>query len=247
MGVTGYFVVLIPIAFAIIHVLEFSAITARLAGIKSKSHMLGYTIQQAVYVATRLFIVCLLPMLGFVVDSQVDSSEFQTMAYLALIGAATLSFCAFASQGRLVAYYIGVLGRYTKGGSFARAFFGTTPKAGSQISRLKIVCSVFSFREGRLIMLQSAIVFSIYATGIFISFYAALQYFEYRASISQLSGIINSAGTVLLTFFIEPKISRGIDAARADAELLVQGLLIGRWLGVAVLGPGLLLVAFILI
>ncbi|MFC3119461.1 lipid II flippase family protein [Jhaorihella thermophila] len=52
----------------------------------------------------------------------------------------------------------------------------------------------------------------------FISFYFALLHFEHRASISQLSGLVNSVGTVLLTFYVEPQISRGIDEKREDAE-----------------------------
>jgi len=93
-------------------------------------------------------------------------------------------------------------------------------------------------------MFQSMMAFAIYGTGIFISFYAALSNFEYRASISQLSGIINSVGTILLTFFIEPRISRGIDAESADAESLIHALLIGRLIGVGVLGQVILLLTF---
>lgn len=244
---TSTFLLLVPVAFAIIHFLEFSAITARLAGIKAKSHMLGYSIQQAVYVATRLFIVLLLPMLGFVVDRKVEAAQFQTMALFALFGAAALSFLAFALQRRLVTYYTEVINRYSKGGGFVKAFWGSSSSNSHRESIWLIIKSAMLIHEGRSIALQSAIVFSIYSTGIFISFYTALQYFEYRASISQLSGIINSVGTVLLTFFIEPRISRGIDAERADAELLVQSLLIGRWIGVAIMGPIFLLVAFYVI
>jgi hypothetical protein len=236
--------ILIPIAFMSIHFLEFSAITARLAGIKARSHMLGYTIQQAVYVATRFFIVLLLPMLGLVVDSQIEQQLFHRMALTAVLGAAALSLLAYVWQARLVAYYTGVISRYSAGGNFSRAFWGSSALFEPVAPRMVVLSGLARSKEARTIVIQAAIVFSIYATGIFISFYAALQNFEYRASVSQLSGVINSVGTVLLTFYIEPRISRGIDADRPDAAILVQSLLIGRLLGVAILSPVLLLAAF---
>jgi len=219
---------------------------ARLGGIRAKSHMLGYSIQQAVFVGTRLFMVMLLPMMGLLVDTRIAPRDYQTMAVSALAGATILSLVAYLLQNRIVGYYQNVIAKYQQSGNFPRSFLAngfSDDSAGVSIT------SQFQLAlrnpEAKRIMMQSAIVFAIYGTGIFISFYAALSNFEYRASISQLSGIINSVGTVLLTFFIEPRISRGIDDERSDAETLVHALLIGRLFGIAVLGQILLMGTFI--
>lgn len=240
------FVFLVPFCFAAIHLLEFTGIMARLGGIRSKSHMLGYSIQQAVYVGTRLFMVMLLPMLGLVVDTRIDMAQYKIMAISALAGAAALSLAAYLLQSYIVGYYENVILKYKSTGNFAASFFvsakGRNHSGISTSQRMRLIQSNV---EGKKILVQSAIVFAIYGTGIFISFYAALLNFEYRASISQLSGIINSFGTVLLTFFIEPHISRAIDAEREDAETLVHALLIGRLLGVAIIGQIILMITFL--
>lgn len=245
---SGTLLILVPLSFACIHFLEFTGIMARLGGIRSKSHMLGYSIQQAVYVGTRLFIVMLLPMLGLIVDTQIEKSSYRAMAVSALFGAAALSFMAYLLQNKVVSYYIGVIKSYKKTGNFVGSFF-TFPATADQrpLSIGEQIKLAWASAEGKRIIFQSMVVFSIYGTGIFISFYAALSNYEYRASISQLSGIINSLGTVLLTFFIEPRISRGIDAERLDAESLVHALLIGRLLGVAILGQIILFTAFMVV
>lgn len=247
MLVSHVFVVAIPLFFGCIHFLEYSAIMARLGGIEANSHMLGYSIQQAVYVGTRLFIVCLLPMLGFVVDSQISQLDFKVMATAALLGAAALSLLAYSMQNMLIAYYRGVIGRYKKGGGFARAFLGGADRSRISVAPFSQVRNALSNPEGRSIALHTTLVFAIYSTGIFIAFYAALANFEYRASISQLSGIINSIGTVLLTFFVEPRISRRIDGQGENAEILIHALLIGRFFGVAIVGQMLLLAAYVVI
>lgn len=208
--------------------------------------MLGYSIQQAVYVGTRLFLVMLLPMLGLVVDTRIAVSSYQIMAVSALAGAAALSLLVYLLQGRVVGYYQNVISNYQRTGNFARSFIARSSIAASVRTSVTAQFQLVRVNpEARRIVYQSAIVFAIYGTGVFISFYAALSNFEYRASISQLSGIINSIGTVLLTFFIEPRISRGIDADRPDAEILVHALLLGRLFGVAFVSQLLLLAAFI--
>lgn len=237
---------LVPFFFSAIHFLEFTATMARLGGLRAKSHMLGYSIQHAVYVGTRLFMMMLLPTLGLVVDTRTDIESYQVMAISALIGAAAFSMAAYMMRGYIVGYYENVILKYQETGNFTASFL-VSFKTGAEpvLSFAEMLRVVWANVEGRKVMVQSVVVFAIYSTGIFISFYAALSYFEYRASISQLSGIINAAGTVLLTFFVEPRISRGIDARRDDAETLVHALLIGRLVGVAFLGQALLIFVFV--
>jgi hypothetical protein len=240
---------LIPVAFSCVHLLEFTAILARVSGIKANSNMIGFTIQRAVFVGTRFFIVLLLPMLGLIVDMRVSAESYEIMTVAALLGASVVSVGAFYKQDEIVRYYEKVIFNYKESGNFMRAFFTRSTARANEIrnsSITKEINSAWANVEGRKIIFQSMIVFAIYSTGFFISFYVALSNYEYRAFISQLSGVVNSIGTVLLTFFVEPRISRGIDAVRHDAATLVQALLIGRLLGVAILSQLILAVAFLL-
>ncbi|MFC6689490.1 lipid II flippase family protein [Jhaorihella thermophila] len=213
------FIILVPFAFAAIHFLEFSAILARVAGIRKASHLVGYSIQQAVYVGTRMFIVSLLPMLGFLVDMRIPSDTYVAVTLCALALAALFSLLALQMRERIVRYYASVIGRYKNGRSFVSSLFGRSfgDHDGNRLHSERIL-SIVETPDALRIAFGACMVFAIYSTGIFISFYFALLHFEHRASISQLSGLVNSVGTVLLTFYVEPQISRGIDEKREDAE-----------------------------
>lgn len=232
-----YLVMLIPVLFAAIHMLEFTAIMARIAGISTQNNVLGYSIQQAVYVSTRLFSLMLLPVLGLIVDRAVPAETFQIMAIFALLAAALASAVMFSIKAHVVRYFQRVILAYVSNKNFIAAFFINRKFADKNLVKTKYIgfSKLLKTHGAKKIMIQSALVYAIYGTGIFLSFYFALLTPEYRASISQLSGIVNAFGAVLLTFFIEPRISRGIDANSKDASGLVIALLLGRLFGVAVL------------
>ncbi len=241
-----YLVILIPVLFAAIHMLEFTAILARIAGITTQNNVLGYSIQQAVYISTRLFSIMLLPILGLIVDRTVPAQSFQMMAVFALLGAALASVMVFSIKAFVVRYFQRVILAYVSSKNFIGAFFINRKFSGLAKGDLpKIGFSKLLKTPGaKKIIIQSSLVYAIYGTGIFLSFYFALLTPDYRASISQLSGIVNGFGAVLLTFFIEPRISRGIDANSKDASALVIALLLGRLIGVAVLSQIVLMTVF---
>ena len=83
----------------------------------------------------------------------------------------------------------------------------------------------------------SAIVFCCYSLGVFIAFYFALVFYEYRTTLSQMSGVVNGLATVLLTFIIEPKLARNFDEKNVDCINLLFSVLLGRFIGVAFLSP----------
>ncbi len=240
-----YLPFIIPVLFAAIHCVEFTAIMARLAGIHTQSKLLGYTIQQAVYVGTRLFSVLLLPLLGLAVDSGLEVKVFQTMAVAALLAAAVISLVVYAMRAVVVHYFSRVIRTYVKNNNFILAFLKLIP-ATPQAKKFALprIQQVFLQKDARKIFVQSAFVYAIYGTGLFLSFYFALLIPEYRASISQLSGVVNAFGAIVLTFYVEPRISRGIDANSHDAPSLVIALLLGRLIGIAILSQIILATVF---
>ena len=67
------------------------------------------------------------------------------------------------------------------------------------------------------------------------AFYYALFFYEYRTTISQLSGVVNGLATVLLTFVVEPILAKEIDEDNPEAINMIYSLLFGRLLGVGFL------------
>lgn len=242
---SDWLVWLVPVLFAGINTLELSAVLAREAGIHSGNVMLGYSLNQSVYMGTRFCLVFLLPMLGFLVDSGVAPGTYALMVH----GAILLSFLAglvvLVMRQSVERYFVRVMERYKEAGGYVTAFvhgLRSRPGAEADIPAAS-VRDMLSHPARRRMVMMAIVVFFIYTSGMFASFYLALIFQDYRASISHSAGLFNAFGAVLLTFYIEPYISREIDGKSDDAATLVMSLFIGRLLALGVasqLGLGLL-------
>lgn len=203
-----------------------------------RRNMMGYALQQSIYMGTRFLLILLLPLLGLAVDSGMSRETFALMSHLSLLSAAVMGGGIIIFRNSLVKYYCGVLTSYEKNGRYFRSFF--TPIIDDQRT-WKVP---FQFSKRTSILVSSVAVFTIYSTGMFMSFFTAILIPEYRTSISQSSGILNALGAVLLTFFVEPAISRNIDLDTEDAPRMVFTLFFGRWLAVSVMGQMVLIILF---
>lgn len=231
----------VPALYGGIQALEMSAVLARIAGMQMGRNMTGYALQQSIYIGTRFLLVMLLPLLGLAVDLGMSPEKFALMAHLSLLNAALLGLIIILFRNRIISYYCGVLRAYDHTDNYVRSFFSPDYSGGRDH-----ILSLALPRD-RYLVVSGVIVFSVYAIGMFIAFFAAVTFPEYRASISQSSGIINALGAVLLTFFIEPAISRNIDIATDEAPKMIFALLFARWLSVALIGQLVLVGLFAVI
>lgn len=230
----NFFVIwLIPPLFAAIHALEFAGTTARIAGIHKASPLTAYSIQNAVYMATRLLFVLMLPILGLAVDVGTSSKHFLMVSHGALCAASTSSIIVYIFRGRLTKYYCSVIDRYNSGKGFVSSFISKT--VSGEKYKLDSYESVDLGKGYDSIIFKSAAVYTFYSVGVFIAFFTSTLIPEYRASLGQMSGVINAGGAVILTFFIEPRISRAIDQQEEDSLRLLNGLLMGRLFAVTFL------------
>lgn len=214
---------LIPTLFCLIHFVEFSSYLSRIAGLKVGYPMLGYSFQQMFFVGTRFLFIALMPLIGYMVDKQIPTIDYINMLFMCMLMAAISYVIVF----------------------FLRDFFI------KKISQLILKKSEFKhenlnqfncFKFTELLKYKkniflSAIVFCCYSLGVFIAFYFALVFYEYRTTLSQMSGVVNGLATVLLTFIIEPKLARNFDEKNVDCINLLFSVLLGRFIGVAFLSP----------
>ncbi|MCA6058337.1 DUF2837 family protein [Thalassolituus sp. ST750PaO-4] len=206
----------IPVAFAGIHFFEFSSYYARVAGLRTSSILLGYSYQQMCFVVTRFFYIGLMPLLGIVVDSNIRLDLYKELVHLSLLSAGFFYAVAYFFRGGIVKFFERRLG--------APVVFDTAYRK----------FSFCGFLNNKKIVFLSCVVFCVYSIGVFASFYYALQFYEYRVTISQLSGVINGFATVLLTFIVEPALARRIDTKDQDSINTIYYIMIGRFIGVAI-------------
>lgn len=229
---------LIILCFGIIHFLEYSSFLSRIAGVVSGAKVTSYTIQQTAFVMTRFFFVAMMPLIGFIVDSKIESDKYLIMIHLSLLLASFSYVLVIIFSKNIINYFYSVINRYQSGKSVFNAIilgFFYKNKEYIDYSVVGVISFILKDKECRNLVFGSAIVFCCYSIGVFVSFFAALYFFEFRSSIGQLSGVINALATVLLTFYIEPKVSNAIDKNDFNAKEKICSLLVGRFFGVAIL------------
>lgn len=207
----------IPVLFALIHFLEFSSYYCRIAGLETGAKVLSYSYQQMFFVGTRFFFIALMPLIGFVIDSKVPIDSYISMLHLSMLFASLAYIISFLLKDKII---------YLVKFKLDRGF-----KKNTEFNKF----SINSVLKNRKLIFLSSIVFCCYALGVFLAFYFALSYYEYRATISQLSGVVNGLATVLLTFIVEPILAKEIDEDNPDAINMIFSLLLGRFIGVALL------------
>lgn len=241
---TTWLLILVPVLFTGVQMVEISATHARLAGIVAKSNMLAYSIQQSVYLTGRFGLLILLPCLGLLVDRSIALWQFELAVHAALVGAGLVSILVFQLRRWVVGYFVGVIEAYKRSSSLFGSLFQLHSPDPGPIARPQGLADLLKTnRQARSIAIKSAIVYAIYGSSVYIPFFFALLYPDYRASISHMSGIVNSFAAVILTFYVEPAISRNIDTDPDNSVSLIYALIIGRIFGVAILSH-LLLRAF---
>ena len=207
----------IPILFALIHFLEFSSYYCRIAGLETGAKVLSYSYQQMFFVGTRFFFIALMPLIGFVIDSKVSVQNYISMLHFSMLLAGLAYIFSYLLRKKII--------------KLVKRKLGDSVNKPKEFNGLNFR-NVFS--QKKLITLSS-IVFCCYALGVFLAFYFALSYYEYRATISQLSGVVNGLATVLLTFIVEPILAKEIDKDNPEAVNMIYALLLGRFIGVALL------------
>lgn len=210
----------IPILFAIIHFIEFSSYYCRIAGLKTGIKVLSYSYQQMFFVGTRFFFIALMPLIGFIVDRKIPTNDYIFMLHMCMLLAGSVYIISFMLRDTIIKFIEGKL----------------LLKVESNYSSVEFRnFSYFKMIKNKKIIFLSSIVFCCYALGVFLSFYYALVFYEYRATIGQLSGVVNGLATVLLTFIIEPLLAKEIDDNNPEAINMVFALLFGRFIGVSVI------------
>lgn len=225
--------VLVVVSFGIIHFIEVASFLARVAGVESGDRALAYALQNAVFMATRFFSMLLLPILGLLIDLKVDREYYLLVVNCALLSAFLLSMLAILLRRRLVCYFKWSIGEVKRGRSLL-GFVFKAPLIFWNVKPCDVPFAGLKILVKDPIFYYAVIIFAIYSLSVFVSFYFGLLFSEYRTSISQLSAITNAFAAVLLTFYVEPRISVAIDSDNKPIDKIFS-LLIGRMIGVGLI------------
>lgn len=230
---SNYLIFAVIVCFGCIQLIEVLSYLARISGVRENKRSLAYSLQNAIFMLTRFFTMALLPLLGYLIDIGIDKNIYLAMVCGALLFGTILTFLAYYFRHIIVSIFSKVIIKISDGSSVLKEIIIIPYYF---INKNKKI-SYIDVKVHRGILIKSALVFGIYSLSVFMVFFVALFFPDHRTMISQLSGVTNAFATVLLTFFIEPKISRVIDN-NADVGLGVNmlfSLVLGRILGIGFL------------
>lgn len=202
-----------------------------MASVKTKKIATGYSYSGAISTTTRFFMMALMPSIGYLVDKKIEKSTYLAITCMAIFtaGIGTIVICKYANElSEVISKNFSGKKKYI----YSIIFFKFNSVKYSQKNK---------FQYNKKLILQSMIVYSIYSTSIFISFFLALYFYEYRVTLSLLSGATNGFATIILNFLIEPYLARQIDVKSQSTESDFKSILIGRSLGTLIISQALIL------
>jgi hypothetical protein len=221
---------LVVVLFFLYAVLDAVALLPRVAGAYLQKNGLGYTFSVMVQTVKRVFVVSYPPLLGWLSARGGDLYNTIYLSYLAgVLGVMGVLVWRFALIRRFMVWIDG----YALNGSMVHAVFKYRAPA-RVFSDMKIDEDAFKW-NGALVF-SSSWVYFVYGTALFFINLFGAKFHEHSAVIYQLVGIINALGTLLMSFYLDPKISRNFDS---QSEVMVSNdsVVAGQLLALAVWGP----------
>lgn len=252
--IVSFAITVVVLCFIAIHMLEMCAFIARYAGISNGYKAFGFTLNRSVMMLTRFFTMLLMPLLGLIVDVKIENEKFMLMMHASLFGAGLMSFFVYGKQNKLKQVFKDIIYSYRSHGALLRNillipfFYIRVKNIDNRYGKIYLtIKSVIKDPVSRYVLISSVFVYTIYSLSVFIAFFAALNMYEYRASIGQLSAVTNALATVLLTFYVEPKMARRMDESIYLSYKDNNAIMLGRVVGVSVVSQLFLLPLWLVI
>lgn len=220
--------------------IELIALHSRFAGYTKKKFAIGYTLYNTTMAFTRMFYMFMMPMLGYLIDKGVDTKHYLMLTIVSLFSVAIIGFFIRIKRSVFVVFYCKVIEHYMSGGGLIKAVFRSFESDGLKVhfkNESKIDISLLTL---------STFIYSIHSIGIFATYFIALTNPDYRVTITQLSAVVNSIATAMLTIKLEPMLSRSMEADDSFISKF-DSVYIGRLIAFSVISPSIMLLTFVFV
>ncbi|AUA39896.1 lipid II flippase Amj family protein [Escherichia coli] len=206
----NWYLYLIPFLYGMMLLIEFISQYSRVAGYFINRNAIAYSLQNTTFTLTRFFSVLLMPLIGLMVDNAYTPSVFIACVLLSFYFVAILGCGVFFFRKSICNFYIRFITNYVNGGGIFHSFFKSL--SCNKNKKIKVdISDIDNFIIDFKYFFIACFIYSIHATGIFMTFYFALISPIHKIMITQMSGVINAFATLLLTFKIDPALSVAIE------------------------------------
>jgi len=220
-----YFIVVA--SYTILQSVEIFSFGSKVAGKASKKLALGTTLHHTIYTGSRFLLIFFLPAIGFLVESGISVQTYlvMVMASLALSGAISLFF--FIKLNSIQFYFQAVFLHYNDSGNLISSLFASFRKSNKYKTGM-VVCkhNIKKLFFYKIIISVFAYIFLV--TGFFFSFLLAINYPDYRLTLSQTTAVFHGVGAFIVAFYIDPMLSNSMDTDDEFWLVNAHSILFGR-------------------
>lgn len=177
-----------------IHSMDFLASYARVAGYFYDMNSFGYSLQNSFLAYSRVFNMMLLPLIGYLIDNNLNSSSFFIACISSLYVCGVSSFYIFHKSNKIV-------------NVFSRRISSRVGVENKEITLSYMWFGSVDFKS----FLLGVFIYTINGISILLTFYFATRFTDHQVMITQMSGVITAFATFVLTIKLDPMLSLKIE------------------------------------
>ncbi|MBK5074429.1 DUF2837 family protein [Budviciaceae bacterium CWB-B4] len=234
----------VPFLYGMMLVIEFASQFSRVAGFFIEKNAIGYSLQNATFTCTRFFSVLLMPLIGFMVDSNLSPEHYIICVLISYFFVSFLGVIVYLARYRICLFYIKLINSYIETGSIIKSILNVIKEPKKYKYENTVITEMKRFKIDIRYFSISCFVYCIHAVGVFLTFYFALISPTNKIMITQTSGVINAFATVLLTFKIDPALSVAIERKENFISAFLS-IFLGRIFVFLLLAPLIIISTFL--
>ena len=227
-----YLSLIILVCYVMQQTIESISYGARVSGKLTNRLSLGATLQHSIYMGSKLFAVPTALLLAYLIESSISITEYFLLA-------SALTFASFLTSIYILfeldyfqilfqkLYYF--YDKHTIPTAIIKVFFSR------KRNKISVIHCQHSTKKKTLFWKKAFVSFIAYfflSTGFLFAFSLAVLIPEYRLTMSQFSTAFQGVGVIVLSFYIDPMLSRSIDNNKSSDAWIdnIYSILLGKLL-----------------
>jgi hypothetical protein len=215
------------------------AVHARYSAVIESNIPIGITMQSSIGNLNRFFGVLIAPQVAFLVESKnLKAFDIYPLALLCFLFGGVATYLSFKNHRYVFSKFRGLVREFTDNGYKLSSYFfsKTVEEQGSRYSMSKV--------DIKIILITSFISAGYYGSCFYVALFST-EFLQYRATIFQLTGIATGFGTLLLSLYLNPKLTE-FELAN-EHQRAYNSIMAGRILGTSLVPIILLTILYELI
>jgi hypothetical protein len=222
--------ILVALSYVVLQTLITISYGSRVAGGLSNNPALGTTIQHTFYVGSSVLLVLIMPISGFLIESNVTASLYFKVVFFSMLISSLMSYFILIYLEKVQKFFQKVFFYYSNNfipTAILKAL--STKKIDYQYSEIKAPFSLSHISLKKCFF--SFIAYAFITSSYFVIFLLSIYYIDHRLTISQFNIALQGFGTFLISFYIDPILSRSIDKISIGSNAWITNIysiLLGR-------------------